>query len=207
MTVISYPEFPAWGTTEVSTQSLPKVIHDLADHFGIEPDHSILEKLTPIEGRVLEGVEQHKNGPAVQRRKKSELLYQANESIIAELSRRQTELEEQRLNDAESGEQNLDTLEELASLKSKLEILIEENRKLNDRVFNYSQAESHSYINMKNTIRDAVHHERCGVRSELLEKITLHMRETSSDLAQFIAMDAHTDFTKIETEVKRGLNL
>ena len=207
MSTITYPEFPAWGTTEISTQSLPKIFIDLADHLGIEPDYSVLESLTPIADRVTEGREQHKNGPAVQRRKKSELLYQANESIIAELSRRQTELEEQRLNDAESGEQNLDTLDELASLKSKLEILIEENRKLNDRVFDYSQAENHAYINMKNTIRDAVHHERCEVRSELLEKITLHMKEISSDLAQFIAMDAHADFTKIETEVKRGLNL
>lgn len=207
MPQISYPEHPVWGDEAISVQPLPKVISDLCNHLGIEPDYSVLESLVPIEDRVALGIEQHKNHPAVQKRKKTELLHQANQETIDELTRKRDALEQQRLEDAEAGEQNLETLEELSSLKAKLEILTEENAKLNGQVFDNLQAENHSYITLINTIRDAVYHERCEARAELQEEIEKKFNEISSYMAGFVALDQHVDFTRIENDIKRGLNL
>ena len=123
------------------------------------------------------------------------------------MTRKRDELEQKRLNDIEAGEQNLETLEELASIKTKLEILTEENRKLNNKVFDNLRHESHSYIQLSEVIRDAVYAERSGVRSDLLEKIEKIVKENSAIFAQFSAMDHHVDFKRITNDVNRGLNI
>jgi hypothetical protein len=207
MSTVTYPGHPVWGTEAIPKQSIPKIINDLCLNLDIEPDFSVVENLKSIEGRITAGKKQHQNSLEVQRRKKSELLYQANSETIADLVHRQEELEQKRMDDAEAGEQNNETLEELTSIKMKLELLTEENDKLNANVFDNSQAESHAYINMKNTIRDAVYRECCEARAELQDEIERIFNEASSAMARFVALDQYADFTKIENEVSRGLNL
>ena len=208
MTRISYPGHPIWSESKISVQPLPKVILDICQNLGIEADFSPLENLTSIEQLISKGKEQHEASPVVQKRKKSELLHQQNEEIITELTRKQSELEQQRLDDVEAGEQNLETLEELASIKNKLGILTAENLKLNNKVFDNLRDESHAYATLlKDNLRDTIYSERCKVRGELRSKIEKLITDNSDIFAQFVAMDTHTDFTRIDNEVKKALNI